>query len=373
MTSAPTMAAAGTALWRRWAFSILVSGTWAVSVIGFGLGARVAGHWESAVTMAFGSFLAGASPEGGGAVAFPVFTKALDIPASVARTFGLSIQAVGMTSAAVSILVFGRPYHRRAAVIASVAAIVGFVISMLLFGRPDELFWPSSIPGPWVKATFSIVLATTSILMLRHLRHTRHDHGDPIWNTRVEVGLVVTALVGGFLSSMTGTGANIVVFLFLVALIDVPAKVALPSAIMAMASVSVVGLALLGLVDGQLSVEVVEDRVVAVGGQTTDLAASQADLLGLWLAAVPVVTWGAPLGSWVASRIPEAMLVRFVAVLAAIEVATTVILVPELRRDVTLMAYLALGLIGLPALFVAIQRHRHAVFGASTATEAADA
>ncbi|MEM7339326.1 MAG: TSUP family transporter [Actinomycetota bacterium] len=363
MTSAPTVAASRTVLWKRWFFSITVTAVWAVAVLGSGLGPRVAGHWESAVTMAFGSFLAGSSPEGGGAVAFPVFTKALDIPASVARTFGLSIQAVGMTSAVVSILMFGRPYHRRAAVIASVAAIVGFVASVVLFGRPDELFWPSSIPGPWVKATFSIVLATTSVLMLRHLRHGDHDHGEPLWNTRVEIGLVITALLGGFLSSMTGTGANIVVFLFLVALVDVPAKVALPSAIMAMAAVSVVGLVMLGVLDGQLSVEVVGDRVVAVGGEATDLAVSQADLLGLWLAAVPVVTWGAPLGSWVASRINEVMLVRFVALLAAIEVVTTVILVPELRTEAALMAYLVLGLVGLPAVFIMIRRHRQLVWG----------
>ncbi|MFM8770959.1 MAG: sulfite exporter TauE/SafE family protein, partial [Candidatus Kapaibacterium sp.] len=35
--------------------------------------------WPAALTMVFGSFIAGASAEGGGAIAFPVFTLLLKI------------------------------------------------------------------------------------------------------------------------------------------------------------------------------------------------------------------------------------------------------------------------------------------------------
>ncbi len=51
--------------------------------------------------MVFGSFVAGSTAAGGGAVSFPVFTKLLHIPADEARTFGLLIQSVGMTMASV--------------------------------------------------------------------------------------------------------------------------------------------------------------------------------------------------------------------------------------------------------------------------------
>ena len=81
----------------------------------------------------------------------------------------------------------------------------------------------------------------------------------------------MAAVVGGVLSSLTGTGANILVFLFLVVLADVLPKAALPTAIMVMTSVSLVGLALFGIYDGQLDVEVAGDRVVAVGGAAADL------------------------------------------------------------------------------------------------------
>jgi uncharacterized membrane protein YfcA len=347
--------------WSSWVLSAGVTGVWLVVVLAFGLGSRVADHWESALTMLVGSFLSGSSPGGGGAVAFPVFTKALDVPAPVARTFGLSIQAVGMTMAVLSILAFRRSFHRRAAIVGSVAAVSGFLVSVAAFGQHEVAFWPPSIPSGWVKATFTIVLATTSVLMVRHLR----GHGQPLplpWSGRLDVGLAALAFAGGLLSSLTGTGANILVFLFLVVLAGVGPKTALPTAIMVMMSVSIVGFALFGLVDSQLAVEVVGDRVVTVGGSPVDLMAGRADLLGLWLAAVPVVVWGAPLGSLAASLVREDHLVRFVAVLAAIEVVTTFLLVTELRTDRALVVYLAAGLLVLPLAFALAGRHRARLF-----------
>ena len=61
-------------------------------------------HWQVSVTMIFGSIIAGATSEGGGAIAFPVFTKVLHIPASDAKVFSLAIQSVGMVAASIAIL-----------------------------------------------------------------------------------------------------------------------------------------------------------------------------------------------------------------------------------------------------------------------------
>ncbi|MEM8925618.1 MAG: TSUP family transporter [Actinomycetota bacterium] len=349
---------------RGWAPSVAVTVVWAAVVIAGGLGSRVIGHWESAVTMLGGSFLAGSSPEGGGAVAFPVFTKALQVPAPVARSFGLSIQAVGMSMATVAILLARRPFHRRAVVVGTGAAVPAFLLALVVAGRPDALWWPSAVPGAWVKATFSIVLATTSVLMVRHLRHGADDHRPLVWNRRFDLVVIIAGAMGGVLASMTGTGANITLFLALVVVADVAPKRALPSAIMVMAAVSVVGLVVLGLVDGQLDVTVAADQVIAVGGRPVALDASRTDLFGLWLAAVPVVAWGAPLGSLAASVVDERLLVRFIALLAAVEVVSTFVLVPELRTEPALIAYLAVGLVAVPVALIVLRRHRHRVFGA---------
>ncbi len=345
-----------------WSLSGLVTITWLAAVLAFDLMDRVIQNWESTLTMVFGSFLAGSSPEGGGAVAFPVFTKALGVPGPIARTFGLSIQAVGMTMAVISILVSHRPIHLRAAAVGSVSAVIGFLVAAALFGKHGEVFWPSTIGAPWAKATFSIVLATTSFLMIRHLRGNVEQPFALPWTSRYDVGVVVVGLAGGVLSSLTGTGANIVIFLFLIVLADVDPRVALPTAVTVMAAVSIVGFILFAIVDRQLVLVVSGGRVTSVGGTTTDLDASNSDLLGLWLAAIPVVVWGAPLGSLVASKVNEYRLVGFVAVLAAFEVVTTFILVSELRTEPSLLIYLAAGLVLLPAFMVVMQRHRLRVF-----------
>lgn len=364
-----------------WWLSGAATTIWLVAVLLTGTSERVAANWESALTMLFGSFLAGSSPEGGGAVAFPVFTKALQVPAPVARSFGLMIQAVGMTMASISILLNRRPVHRRAVLLGSLAAVAGFGLGAVGFGRNGEAFWPTAVPGPWVKATFSIVLATTSVLMIRHLHHRpdglgQHRHGatEPSavagygWTRRSDIGLMVIASAGGLLASMTGTGPNIVVFLFLVVLVGVGPKVALPSAILVMTAVSIAGFVIFGLVDGQLDVTLVGDRVVAVGGSPVApaIAEGRSDLLGLWLAAVPVVVWGAPLGALAASLVREHHLVRFVALLAAVEVVTTFVLVPELRSDRVLILYSTIGLAVLPVAFILGERYRRQLFGASS-------
>lgn len=345
-----------------WGISAALSLIWLVVVVATGLVGRVLEHWESAVTMLAGSFLAGSSPEGGGAVAFPVFTKVLHVHAPVARSFGLAIQAVGMTVASVSILLNRRPFHRRGALLGSIAATIGFLLAVVLLGDHDVAFWPPLIGSGWVKATFSIVLATTSVAMVRHLRHGPADHVAHRWTCRHDIGVVIAALGGGVLASLTGTGANILVFLFLVVLADVNPKEALPSAIIVMTSVSIAGFVLLGLVDGQLAVEVSGDRVVMVGDRAVDLIASHADLLGLWLAAIPIVVWGAPLGSLAASVVKESVLVRFIAVLAGVEVLTTFVLVPELRHDPALIVYLTAGLLLVPAGLSRLRKHRERIF-----------
>jgi uncharacterized membrane protein YfcA len=47
------------------------------------------------ITMIFGSFIGGATAEGGGAVAFPVMTLVLHLAPSVARDFSFMIQCCG--------------------------------------------------------------------------------------------------------------------------------------------------------------------------------------------------------------------------------------------------------------------------------------
>ena len=58
--------------------------------------------------MVFGSMVAGATSEGGAAVAFPVMTLVFGIAPPVARDFSFMIQSVGMTCASFTILFMGK-------------------------------------------------------------------------------------------------------------------------------------------------------------------------------------------------------------------------------------------------------------------------
>ena len=51
------------------------------------------------VTMIVGSFIGGATAEGGGAVAFPVMTLVLHLTPSIARDFSFMIQCCGKSIA----------------------------------------------------------------------------------------------------------------------------------------------------------------------------------------------------------------------------------------------------------------------------------
>ncbi len=320
---------------------------------------RVTDNWQSALTMTGGGFIAGSTPLGGGAVAFPVFTKALDISAPVARTFGLSIQAVGMGTAALIILLRRYRVDGRAVLVGSAAGVAGFVGALALLAERDTVFWSPTIAAPYVKVTFTVCVAALAYSLYLSSRPGRPDSTMIEWRTRTWIGVVGFSLLGGVASALTGTGVNVFLFMFLVIVAGMSSRVGVPTSIVVMAIISIVGLVILGVVDGQLSTTVVADEVVAVGGSPIDpLPARQFDLFGLWIAAIPIVVWAAPLGASFAHALTERRLAGFVVVMAMVEVVTTVILLDDLRRDRRLAGYslvaLTLVLVGVAALC----RHR---------------
>lgn len=350
---------------------------WLVAVLASGSFGRALDHWQSALTMVFGSFLAGSSPVGGGAVAFPVFTKLLEVPAPVARTFSLSIQAVGMTTAAAIMLLARRPLEPRVIVTGVLSGSAGFLAALFLLGERSTPFWEPSVPAPYVKVTFTIMLAATSYIMFLTLRAGRHDHGAPRiphWNGRVWTGLVVATFIGGGISSMIGTGVNVLLFLFTVTMAGLHPRVGVASSIVTMAAISLVGLLVLGIADGQLDVDLAASgEVVAVGGTAVDpLPADRYDLLGLWLAAVPVVVWAAPLGTYVVHLLEEHRLIAFVGLLAAVEVISTFVLLDELHDNPALIAYCVGGLITVVVGVRLLRRYRRQILDlpAAPASEA---
>ena len=333
-----------------WGLPAMFTAGWVVYVLAFGHVGRVIDNWRTTLTMIFGSFVAGSTPQGGGAVAFPVFTKVLSIPAPVARSFSLVIQATGMMMASASILLSGRKVDWKALSLGVSGGGIGFLLGLAFFGNPMSPFWEPRIDPAYVKVSFTIaIFAVAVIVRLCESRSTKYDEVQD-WGPRSILVMSVFALIGGVFSSLTGSGTDVFLFVFIVLVADVSPKVAIPTSIISMALVSVLGFAILGVWQGQLSIDLNEagNQVVAVGGDAfgPELA-TRFDLFGIWIAAAPIVVWGAPLGAWVAAKVSERLVIRFVATMALLEVITTAFFLDDLRSDIVLVAFFILGLVGI--------------------------
>ncbi|MCB9899483.1 MAG: sulfite exporter TauE/SafE family protein [Planctomycetes bacterium] len=226
--------------------------------------------WPMSVTMAFGSFVAGATSEGGGAVAFPVMTLLLGIEPSVARDFSLMVQSIGMTSASVTILATGIRVERHAVVWGSLGGTLGIVLGLEFVA--DLLSASSS------KMLFtSIWLAFAVALFMINRYHEREVHHE-IANflPRHALLLFATGVVGGVVSSITGSGLDITIFSLLVLRLRINESVATPTSVVLMAVNSMVGFLWKGGVHSALATEAWES----------------------WWVCVPIVVVGAPVGAW---------------------------------------------------------------------------
>ena len=350
-----------------WLPPVLFTAGWVIFVLASGHLDRVLGHWRTSLTMVFGSFVAGSTPQGGGAVAFPVFTKVLEIPAAVARSFSLSIQATGMVMASISILIAGRRVDKRAMGLGIAGGAVGFLLGLFLLTDQSTPFWNSRIPDPYVKVTFTMAIAALAYIVFLCFNNGAHGvDGVSQWQPRGTAVMLAMAVTGGVFTSLAGSGSDVFLFVFIVLIAGVHPKVGVPTSIITMAVISTLGFVILGLMDGQLSVQLdAAGDVVAVGDTVFDEAVSgtRFDLYGIWLAAAPIVVWGAPFGSWVASVVTPRTLIIFVGLMALLEVATTILFLDALRVDVVLSIYFALGTVAALALVRLASRSRKSLLG----------
>ncbi len=306
----------------------VIASTWVIAVVATGSWAPVQDNTVAAVTMVFGSLVAGSTPQGGGAVAFPVFTKVLDVPPEAARSFSLFIQTVGMGAATATIVITRRPVVWRAVAIALPAALVGFAMT-IAWTTTDGAFLPSMVPGPYAKVIFDLVVVAIATFLWRTERAAlieRHNQLPPLAPGQF-VAFGSAGLFGGALSALVGSGADVAVYLSLSALFGLRPHVAVTTSVVIMAGVSAFGFVTLGLIGQQL------------------FTPGAFDVPGMWLAAVPVVGLGAPLGAWFAARLADRHLTTLVLVLALAELTTTAVFVQELRTDLTLLAFALLGLV----------------------------
>ncbi len=226
-------------------------------------------NWFMAVTMIFGSFIAGASSEGGGAVAFPVMTLIYEITPPVARNFSLAIQSVGMTTASYIILRNRYPVEWRYLLPVSLGGIFGIILG--------TFFLVPLIAPAFVKMLFVTFWLSFGIVLFYVNQISKRKVIDrlPVLPRKENLAMGFIGLLGGGLSAMLGSGIDIFSFSFVTMRYNLSEKVATPTSVLIMAINSLAGFILHNLI-------------------INDFGKQE---FNYWLVSIPVVVIGAPMGA----------------------------------------------------------------------------
>ncbi|WP_340200614.1 TSUP family transporter [Ascidiimonas sp. W6] len=239
---------------------------------GFGLFIK---HWAITLTMVIGSFIAGASSEGGGAIAYPVFTLLMDVSPGVARNFSYAIQSIGMTAASLMIIGLRIKIEVKAIIYASIGGIIGlivgayFIVDLLQAGLTKLLF-----VSLWLSFGFALFL-TNSVKNRVVIENIGDLTGNDVFK------LILFGVIGGMITSIFGNGIDIFTFCLLTLFFGLSEKVATPTSVVLMTINTIAGFFLHAFIMKDFQVIAFE----------------------YWMVSIPVVIIFAPLGAFLISKV----------------------------------------------------------------------
>ncbi|MDY7015577.1 MAG: sulfite exporter TauE/SafE family protein [Cyanobacteriota bacterium] len=271
-------------------------------------------HWEIAVTMIFGSTIAGGTSVGGGAVAFPVFTKLLQIAPHDAKVFSLAIQSIGMSAASLTIWMTGIKVEWRIILWGSLGGFLGIFLGLSVLAP--------LLPPDAIKMSFTVMLgsfALTLSILNAKIRQSNLTISD--WSSRTKALFLFAGILGGIMSGLVGNGIDILLFSVMVLLFRISEKIATPTSVILMAINALAGLI--------LQVFIFNDFREPVSSY--------------WFAAMPVVALGAPLGAILCNLLSRQTIANLLIGLIAIELISSLLLIP-LRAIVIYSSLIALML-----------------------------
>ncbi|MAS93864.1 MAG: hypothetical protein CMO55_11785 [Verrucomicrobiales bacterium] len=303
-------------VWVLWAGAMFLGNRWGLFVE----------NWFMSVTMAFGSFVAGSTSQGGGAVAFPVMTLGFNIDPKSARDFSMMIQSVGMTSASVAILCRRIPVDRKALLFGGLAGAGGVIVGLEVVqywfdSDPTKVFFVSL----WLAFGFALWRISHLKRPVRLLSVGKHGGMEiPV--------LVLAGFAGGIITGLLGSGLDILIFAVLVLGFRVCETVATPTSVVLMAGNSLVGFVWRQFGGGEPIAE---------------------DTWNYWWVCVPVVAIGAPAGARFISNRGHEFIVRLLLVVILLQFVGALVIV-KFTGFLTILA-VSTFLLGV-ALFWAIWR-----------------
>jgi len=264
-------------------FVAIVLITWLVYTRSNSIAAIYRKNWPPALTMVFGSFIAGSSPEGSAAISFPIFTLLLNIPPAVARNFSFAIQSIGMTGASLMILGLRLKVDWNYIKFVTLGGVVGLVLGT---------YTVVPLVSPIMAKLFfvSLWLSFGLVLWRENLRPNRQVF-DQIQNFQKtdKIRLILFGFVGGIISSLFGTGINIFTYCLMTIYYGISEKVATPSSVIIMTIETILGFF--------LHARVLRDF--------------QPLAFEMWIACVPIVAFFPALGAFIVSKLPRKRIAQF--------------------------------------------------------------
>ena len=305
--------------WLYLLFFVAVQSCWIYYMVTTGSFHLFAKHGYALLTMIFGSFIAGSSPEGSAAIAYPVFTLLLKIPPQVARNFAFAIQSIGMTCASLLILGLKIKVEWNYIKYVTLGGVFG-----LIFGT---YYIVPLISPPIAKLFFVSLWLSFGLVLWNHNR--KHDRVvfDAIdgFSGRDMLRLMILGLIGGMISSIFGTGINIFSFCFMTIYYQINEKVAVPSSVIIMTIETLLGFF--------IHASVIKDF--------------QATSFEMWLVCVPFVAVFAPLGAFVTSKLPRKAVAGFLYIILIVQFVGAIIVIrPSLIQAGMCLLVLFSGLAG---------------------------
>jgi uncharacterized protein len=293
-------------------------------------------HWYYAAMMVGGAFVAGFTPEGGGAVAFPVLSVFLHVDRVLARDFSMMIQSIGMTSASIFILT------SRETNVKDYKPLLAFV-PVCAIGTLFGFLFLQKLPVYIIQALFLSLSATFVIT------YYFSDHRGPEEQVKIQsnwdlVYLALVLVIGGMVSSLFGTGGDVVLYLVLVTHFNMRAKKACRISILLQASISILGYLYRAFGDHGLTNYQIKT----------------------WLCAFPVVLFMAPFGVYILAKLHVNWMLRFIIVLNIFQLCWFNIKEPSPGKLTASLIFSAL----LGATFYFMLRHMSRKFKPLTIDEA---
>lgn len=232
-------------------------------------------HWLYSVMMIVGAAVAGFTPVGGGAVAYPVLSLYADLTPQIARDFSLAIQAVGMTSASIYIMT-RKPYRLK------FYAPIPLYVAFNFIGFIGVTAFYSYIPVHIIQMIFvTLAVAFVGSFMITKQYGTLRTVA-PKW---YHIGLF--SFAGGACAALFGTGSDMMIYIMLSVYYGMREERATDVSIVTMAAVSVLGV-------------------------LYTAPSMSPEVYPMWLVAAPVVAVFAPFGNMLLTIIRKYYMLLFV-------------------------------------------------------------